>query len=111
MKRLIEFLQEDGTELVIEVDEPVPDGGVVRAARPGDVVQRASQTFEAALSRIKPMASGIVTTLQDLAQSPDEIQVEFGVKLSASAGAVLAAAGVEGNYKVTVIWKKDHQPS
>lgn len=109
LKRLIEFLQEDGTQLVIEVDEPLPDGGVVRAARPGEVVQRASQTFEAALSRIKPMASGIVSTLQDLAQRPDEIQVEFGVKLSANAGAVLAAAGVEGNYRVTVIWKKGHR--
>jgi hypothetical protein len=107
LKRLIEFVQEDGTQLVIEVDEPVPDGGVVRAARPGEVVQRASQTFEAALSRIKPMASGIVSTLQELAQRPDEIQVEFGVKPSANAGAVLAAAGVEGNYKITVIWRKN----
>jgi hypothetical protein len=105
VKRLVEFPQEDGTSLVVEVDEPAPEGGIVRAARPGEIAEKASQTFEAALSRIKPMAGAIFTALRDLAQCPEQIQVEFGVKISASAGAVLASAGVEGNYKVTLTWK------
>jgi Trypsin-co-occurring domain 1 len=104
VKRLVEFSQDNGTSLVVEIDEPVPDGGLVRAARPGEVAEKASQTFEAALSKIKPMAGAIFTSLQDLAQCPEQIQVEFGVKLTASAGAVLASAGVEGNYKVTLVW-------
>ena len=104
MKRLIEFPQEDGTSMVVEIDDSMPEGGVVRAARPGEIAERASQTFEAALSKIKPMAGAIFTTLKDLAQCPEQIQVEFGVKITASAGAVLASAGVEGNYKVTLTW-------
>ena len=104
MKRLVEFPQEDGTSVVVEIDDSMPEGGVVRAARPGEIAERASQTFEAALSKIKPMAGAIFTTLKDLAQCPEQIQVEFGVKITASAGAVLASAGVEGNYKVTLTW-------
>jgi len=104
VKRLVEFPQEDGTSVVVEIDDSMPEGGVVRAARPGEIAERASQTFEAALSKIKPMAGAIFTTLKDLAQCPEQIQVEFGVKITASAGAVLASAGVEGNYKVTLTW-------
>ena len=112
VKRLVEFLQEDGTSLVIEVDDPAPDGGVIRAARPGEVAEKASQTFQAALSKIKPMAGAIFTTLQDLVQCPEQIQVEFGVKITASAGAVLASAGAEGHYKVTLMWTSaTRQPS
>ena len=33
--------------------------------------------------------------------------VAFGVKLTATAGAVLASAAVEANYKVTMMWKKE----
>jgi hypothetical protein len=102
---MIEFPMEDGTALMVEVDEPVREGGVVRAARPGEIAERAGQTFEAALERVKPMAAAVVTRLRELAQGPDEIHIEFGIKLSASAGAVLAAAGMEGNYKVTLVWR------
>jgi NTP-dependent ternary system trypsin peptidase co-occuring protein len=104
VKRLVEFAQEDGTSMVVEIDEPAPEGGVVRAARPGEIAEKASQTFEAALSKIKPMAGAIFVALNDLAQCPEQIQVEFGVKITASAGAVLASAGVEGNYRVTLTW-------
>jgi hypothetical protein len=105
MKRLVEFTMQDGGGLVIEVDESVGEDGVVRAARPGEIVERAGQTFEAALDKVKPMAAAVATKLQELAQRPDEVHVEFGIKLSASAGVVLAAAGVEGNYKVTLVWR------
>ena len=47
MKRLIEFPLEEGGSIVVEVDEPAPEGGVVRAARPGEVAAKAGQTFEA----------------------------------------------------------------
>jgi hypothetical protein len=38
---------------------------------------------------------------------PDEVQVEFGLTLSANVGAVLVAAGSAGaNYKVTLKWNR-----
>ena len=103
MKRLIEYPLKDGSSIVVEVDEPV-EGGVERVARPGEMIEKAKQNFETVLEMIKPTAAAIITTLRDLSESPDEIGVEFGIKLSAASGVVLASAGAEANYKVTLKW-------
>ena len=106
MKRLVEFPLQDGGTMFVEVDEPEPPGGVVRAARPSDVVEKAKETLEDALDKIKPAAESIIDKLRGLHDEPDEIEVEFGIKLSAEAGAFIASAGVEANYTVTLKWTK-----
>jgi hypothetical protein len=115
MKRLIEFDLQDGGVIVVEVDEPEPEGGFELTARPGGIVTRTGQTFEDMLERIKPAASAIIGKLRGLSDPPDEMTVEFGLKMSAEAGAVIAVAGAEANYKVTLSWKrkpskKDRKP-
>jgi hypothetical protein len=107
VKRLIEFPLEDGGSIVVEVDEPEPEGGVVRAARPGEIAAKAGQTFETALDRIRPAAGAIITKLRGLSDPPDEMTVEFGLKMSAEAGALVAAAGAEANYRVTLKWTRE----
>ena len=102
---LIDYPLEDGGTIVVEVDEPELEGGVVPAARPGEIIAKASQTFEAAIDKIRPAADVMITKLRGLSDSPDEITVEFGLKLSATVGAVVAAAATEANYKVTLKWK------
>ena len=73
------------------------------------VVERAQTSFEDALDRARPMASSLVRKLRDIGDAagnpPDEVQVEFGIVLNAEAGAVLASASAEANYKVTMTWK------
>jgi hypothetical protein len=105
MKRLVEFPLEDGTSLIVEVDEP-ETGGVVKASR-GDVLERAHQTMEKSLEKVKPAAQFILTQLRKLHETPDEIEVSFGLKLSAELGVVLAAASLEANYSVTLKWIKE----
>ena len=108
MKRLIEFPLEEGGSIVVEVDEPVPEGGVVRAARPGEIAAKAGQTFEAALERIKPLAGTIIAKLRGLHDPPDEAVVEFGLKMSGQAGSVVVASvGAEAHYKVTLTWRRE----
>ena len=108
MKRLIEFPLEAGGSIVIEVDEPEPEGGVVRVARPGEVAEQARETFEAALERLKPASNAIIGKLRSLSDPPDEVSVEFGLKMNAQLGAVvIASAGAEANYKVTLTWKRE----
>jgi len=106
MKRLIEFPLQDGGSILVEVDEPTPQGGVVKAARPGEIAEKAKETLEDALDKIKPAAQSIIAKLRSLHDEPDEIGVEFGIKLNAAAGAFVASAGVEANYKVTLKWAK-----
>jgi hypothetical protein len=103
---LIEFPLQDGGSMLVELDEPTPEGGVVKAARPGEIAEKAKETFEDALDKIKPAAQSIIAKLRSLHDEPDEIGVEFGIKLSAAAGAFIASAGVEANYKVTLKWVK-----
>ena len=104
MNSLIEFPLEDGSSIWVEVRD-TETGGLVPAAR-GDLTARAAQTFESALERVRPAAQAIIQKLRDLPDTPDEVEVEFGLKLSAEAGAIIAAGGVEANYRVTLKWKK-----
>jgi hypothetical protein len=112
MKRLVEFPLQEGGTLLVEVDEPegyaetTTRGGVVKAARPGEISDKARDTFEDALDKIRPAAQAIIDKLRELHDAPDEIGVEFGIKLSAEAGAFIASAGVEANYTVTLKWTK-----
>ena len=108
MKQLVEFELEEGGTILVEVDAP-QEAGMVKAARGGEVVQRAQQTFEAALDKVRPAAAAIIKKLRTLHDPPDEIEVEFGLKMSAEAGAVVASAGVEANYKVTLTWKREEK--
>lgn len=105
MKKLVEFPLEDGTSILVEVDE-VEAGGVVKASRGSETIAKAQKTFEEAMDKVKPAASAIIAKIRSLSDSPDEVEVEFGLKLSAEAGAFVASAGVEANYKVTLKWKK-----
>jgi hypothetical protein len=108
VKRLIEFPSESGEPIVVEVEDPELTGGTTRRSlSPSGVVGRAQTSFEEALEKAQPMASGLVTKLRGLADSPDEVQVEFGLSLSAEVGAILVAGASAGaNYKVTLKWTK-----
>jgi hypothetical protein len=97
----------DGGTIMLEVDEPESRGGTMRGGHPGDIAEKAGQTFETALERIKPAATAIIAQLRDLSVPPKEVEVEFGLKLSAAAGAFIASAGAEANFNVTLTWKHD----
>jgi hypothetical protein len=111
MKRLVEFPLEDGGTTLIEVDEAEPEGGIQRAARSDGLIQHADQTLESALERVKPAAEAILKRLTNLSERPDEIEIEFGLKLTAKAGAVIASGEVEANYTVKLKWAKKSNSS
>lgn len=106
MKRLVEFPLEGGSTVVVEVDESPRSGGTVRSLRAGELTEKAKESFETALEKIRPSATAIITKLRELTERPDEIGVEFGIKLSAEAGAFIASTGTEANFKVTLTWKR-----
>src|SRR5436190_18729782 len=103
MKRLIQFPTEGGETITVEVKDE--DGQLGHAGRGGDVAQKAAETFEAAMSRLKFLTSKVVSTLPNL-NDPDELSLEFGVKLSAEAGVVIASASAEANITVKLSWKR-----
>lgn len=102
MKHLVEFPLEEGGNIIVEVDEPEQEG-TVRAGR-GDTIVKAKETLEEAFNHVLPATKGIVEKLRSLGNKPDEIEISFGVKLSTTAGAVIASASAEANFEVTVRW-------
>lgn len=106
MTQLIEFPLNDGKSIILEVNESYIGGNTIPVTNAGEVVAKAKQTFENAMENIKPAAGIIIAKLRDISDPPDEIEVEFGITLSASAGAIVTNASIESNYKVKLTWKK-----
>ena len=108
MKNLVEFESESGGVIFVEAEDLGSNGGTKRRGLSTTaVVERAQASFEDALEKAQPIATGLIGRLKNIADSPDEVQVEFGLTLSANVGAVLVAAGSAGaNYKVTLKWNK-----
>jgi hypothetical protein len=109
MARLAKFVLPDGSSIVAEVDDDSLDSS--RVMRGGtapmpELVIQANNTFEAALDRIRTAAESMLTRLTSLAQPPDELAIEFGVKLNAETGAVIAKAATEANFTINLKWSR-----
>ena len=111
MDRLIEFRSDDGSIIWVEVDEPEGEGGTERAGRFGEVLAKvkAKITFDQALTQVCTATEKVIKKLRDLSDQPDEIEMEFGFKMSSEIGASIAKVSSEGNYKVTMRWQGKKQ--
>lgn len=107
-KQLVEYSLADGTTFLIEVDEPERTTAVERVALPsGQLVLKAQQSFEEALDKVKPVASTIVSKLRSLNTPADAVEVKFGLKLTAEAGAIFSSVGGEVTYEITLKWNQN----
>ncbi|MER5451432.1 CU044_2847 family protein [Streptomyces sp. NPDC002766] len=101
MDALVEFKTEDGALIVVEgVDE---DAGARMVSR-GDGPAQAARTFENALGGVRAAAESALRVFRDGTLRPDSVELEFGVKLSAEAGAVIAKGAAEGHLLVKLSW-------
>lgn len=109
----VAFPLEDGGQLLVRVrpehdtDQASPGERVVTRGR-GGVQSRLAEagiTFEAALDPIRTIAEGVLHRIAQLPRSPDKVRVEFGLELSARAGAILAEAGSTAQLHVSLTWK------
>lgn len=108
MTELAQFPLDGGGVLVVEVDNTDHAGGrIMRGGAGTEAITTAAATFESALGPVRSAAEGILNQLRSLAQPPDEVQVEFGVKMGAAAGAMIAKVSTEANFKINLTWKKN----
>jgi len=106
MRNLVEFPLEKGGSIYVEAESDSLGREATRGMRPSELAGEASQTLEAALARVQPAAVAIVDRLRGLADAPDEIEVEFGIQLSAEVGAFVAKASGDANFRVLLRWKR-----
>src|SRR5437867_9727889 len=105
MSKLVRFELEGGGSVVAELED-YAEVGETRVARKG-IIETANQKFGEALDVVQPVANTLIARLTNLAQRPDEVEVEFGIKLSTEVGAIIAKTEAEGTLKVTLTWKAD----
>ncbi|GAB4325539.1 MAG: CU044_2847 family protein [Leptolyngbyaceae cyanobacterium] len=109
-KEIAQFSLEDGTKFLVEVDEP-EGAAVERVAAEVNtekIVLQAKQTFEQAIETVKPVASTLITRLrQGLTTPADEVEVKFGLKLTAEAGAIFTSISGDVNFEITLKWKEE----
>lgn len=106
MGRLVEFPAEGGSTVLVEVSDQ-STGVVTRGIHGPTVSERAQRTFEDAIYRVQPAIQAVVSHIQSAAQSPNEVQVEFGLNLHAEVGAFVAAASTTANFTVTLTWHRN----
>jgi hypothetical protein len=107
MKHIVEFPMENGDVLLVEVDDAMASGATLRGGHGSDMLERAQLTYEQAVDKIKPAAESIVHRIRDIAEPPDVISVEFGIKLNANIGAILASSSVEAQFTLKLTWNRE----
>jgi hypothetical protein len=102
---LIEFKLTDGTPVYIEAAEVSSrGGGPQRVSRGTSGALEADSRFEEAVARIRPAAQALLDSLRDL-NTPEQINLEFGITFNAKAGVIFASVDSEAVFKVSLTWK------
>jgi hypothetical protein len=102
MRSLVEYPLEGGGSVAVEVDDT--SRGAARGWQPDQATARASETLERAIDRVRPAADAVLKSFRDGAAAPDAVEIEFGIALTAEAGAIIARTQGEVHFRVTVTW-------
>jgi hypothetical protein len=100
MSELAQFDTSAGP-IIVEIDDST--SGFELVARDG-VVTGTRKLLEETLASVRDVTSSALSSLRGGVHAPDTVEVEFGVKLIAKAGAVVAKTATEGHFLVRLRW-------
>lgn len=99
---LLRVSLDDKTEVVFETTL-FEEGSEELATREKGELPEAPEPLDALVGRIKPVAQILFGALKEL-NTPQEINLEFGIKLGGKTGIVFASAETECNFKIGLKW-------
>jgi hypothetical protein len=102
MSEIVRFETGAGSALLVEIDED--SFGVERVARTTKGVIEATERLDEVLGHVKPAIREVVEALKEF--TPDEHEIEFGVKLNAELGAVVAKTAVDAHFAIRLTWRR-----
>jgi hypothetical protein len=98
MTEVVRYEVGAGTVLVEVADNSYVD----HPARNEQGILDAGRRLEDALAAVRPAAAAVVDAMREIA--PEHMEVEFGVKLAGSAGAVIARNTADGHFVLRMSW-------
>ncbi|MFC5822279.1 CU044_2847 family protein [Nonomuraea insulae] len=101
MSKVVRYTTNDGAELLVEVEDDAY--GTARISR-GDGIIDAGKHLEEVLEKTLTTVKPVVDAVRKLA--PDAHEIEFGLKLNAEAGVLVAKTAMEGHFTVKLTWNK-----
>ena len=74
---------------------------------PTDIIAKSEEAIDRAMGTVRSMAAKAMASIQAIkvSERPTTFQVEFGIKLDAEAGAMVAKVGSEASITVTMTWE------
>ena len=102
MTEIVQFETRHGPVLVEVANDAV---GTERIARDQAGGLQAETRLDEALQGAQPAIRAVLETMRELVQ--EEHVVQFGIKLDAAAGVVVAKTAGEGHFMVTITWRRD----
>ncbi|GAB2906981.1 CU044_2847 family protein [Streptomyces mayteni] len=81
------------------------EAGLVKAGHVADAVRELPRTLQNALAPVRETARVVLEQLRE--SGPTEVEVEFGVDLSAEAGVVVTRAQSACHVKVRLLWSRE----
>jgi hypothetical protein len=110
MPRIIEYSSEDGP-IYIEVSQTQASVGGSRKAGIADsvktYVEKATDSFDKAVVSAMAAANSFIDKSSQLSTRPQELTVEFGLKISGDLHLLVISGDSEANFKVTMKWPGD----
>jgi Trypsin-co-occurring domain 1 len=100
---LAKFTLETGGTVTVELEE---EPGVTQAGGK-DVLRDTQESLEKALIGVRDAAASALGQFQKMASRPDAVEITFGVKLDAQAGAVIAKTSIQGHFEVKLKWERE----
>lgn len=104
-ERLLSYETESGEPVVFAVDVSDDDFELVQRGRNDPLVSE--QRLDQALDSLQVATTAVFDNLDQMVRRPDEFQVEFGIRMNAKVGAIIASSEAQGHIKVTLKWRRD----
>ncbi|GAA5096299.1 CU044_2847 family protein [Microbacterium yannicii] len=99
----IRFDGADGVGILIEVTSS--GGDVVRRGGIADgAVADAGKSLKQVVAQLGPLTEAFAAEVKRTGSGPDEVEVEFAVKVSADANLIIAKTTGEANFRLKLRW-------
>jgi len=107
-----EFTINTGEDEILVEFAPLQRPGVRQvsrvALRPEEMAGKSAEALDKAMSTIRQMGNRVTKTIKsiEVVDRPTKVELEFGLKLDAEAGAYIAKASTEASFKVVLTWER-----